>query len=89
LVVFGQIPINDVLVGRITRSEWRSRVYAFRYITTFTVASTAVPLIAWIHSDWGFSTLFAVLAVAAAFILVGVLMLPRDGVVLQSASPAE
>ena len=89
LVVFGQIPINDVLVGRITRSEWRSRVYAFRYITTFTVASTAVPLIAWIHSDWGFSTLFAVLAVAAAFIFAGVLMLPRDEVVLQSASPAE
>ena len=89
LVVFGQIPINDVLVGRITRSEWRSRVYAFRYIVTFTVSSTAVPLIAWIHSDWGFSTLFAVLAVAAGFILAGVLMLPRDGVVLQSASPAE
>ena len=89
LVVFGQIPINDVLVGRITRSEWRSRVYAFRYIVTFTVASTAVPLIAWIHSDWGFSTLFIVLAVAAAFILACVLMLPKGGVVLQQAAPAE
>ena len=22
--VFGQIPINDVLIGRVTRSEWRS-----------------------------------------------------------------
>ncbi len=89
LVVFGQIPINDVLVGRITRSEWRSRVYAFRYIVTFTVASTAVPMIAWIHSDWGFSTLFVVLAVAAVSILACVLMLPRGGVVLQQAAPAE
>ncbi len=89
LVVFGQIPINDVLVGRITRSEWRSRVYAFRYIVTFTVASTAVPLIAWIHSDGGFSTLFVVLAVAATFILACVLMLPKGGVVLQQAAAAE
>lgn len=86
LVVFGQIPINDVLVGRITRSEWRSRVYAFRYIVTFTVSSTAVPLIAWIHSDWGFSTLFVVLAIAAAIILACVLLLPKGGVVLQQAA---
>jgi len=88
LVVFGQIPINDVLVGRITRSEWRSRVYAFRYIVTFTVSSTAVPLIAWIHSDWGFSTLFVVLAIAAAIILVCVLLLPKGGVVLQPTAPS-
>lgn len=32
LVVFGQIPINDVLVGRIAHSDWRSRAYALRYI---------------------------------------------------------
>ena len=24
LVVFGQIPINDVLIGRVTNTEWRS-----------------------------------------------------------------
>ena len=89
LVVFGQIPINDVLVGRITRSEWRSRVYAFRYIVTFTVSSTAVPLIAWIHSDWGFSTLFVLLAIAAAVIFACVLMLPGGAVAPQQAAAAE
>jgi MFS family permease len=89
LVVFGQIPINDVLVGRITRSEWRSRVYAFRYIVTFTVSSTAVPLIAWIHSGWGFSTLFVVLAAAAFVILACVLALPKEVVVPHQAAPAE
>jgi MFS family permease len=76
LVVFGQIPINDVLIGRITRSEWRSRAYALRYIVTFTVSATAVPLIAWIHARWGFDNLFILLSVAAAFILIAVLMLP-------------
>lgn len=88
LVVFGQIPINDVLVGRITRSEWRSRVFALRYIVTFSVAATAVPMIAGIHSTWGFSMLFIVMAVAATLIFLSVLMLPSTAAVTGNA-PAE
>jgi len=92
LVVFGQIPINDVLVGRVTKSEWRSRVFALRYIVTFSVSASAVPLIAWIHVRGGFSTLFLVLAVAATAILAAVLMLPRDHHAIAAAAktaPAE
>ena len=77
LAVFGQIPINDVLIGRITKSAWRSRVYALRYIVTCTVMASAVPLIAWIHAGWGFAQLFQVLAVAASAIFLAVLLLPR------------
>jgi MFS family permease len=77
LVVFGQIPINDVLVSRVTQSEWRSRAYAFRYIVTFSVSAFSIPFIAWIHSRWGFDSLFIVLSVAAIFTFVSVLMLPR------------
>ncbi len=86
LVVFGQIPINDVLVGRMARSEWRSRAYALRYIVTFSVMASAVPLIAWVHGAWGFSTLFALLAVAALLIFVAVLLLPKSGEAMQHAS---
>ena len=92
LVVFGQIPINDVLIGRITRSQWRSRAYSLRYIVTFSVTATAVPLIAWIHAGWGFATLFLVLAAAAAAIFSTVLMLPRTGAVIVGqarSQPAE
>ena len=77
LVVFGQVPINDVLISRITRSEWRSRVYAFRYIVNFSVMASSVPLIAWIHARWGFDRLFIILSVAAACIFISVLMLPH------------
>ncbi|UCH19662.1 MAG: MFS transporter [Deltaproteobacteria bacterium] len=76
LVVFGQIPINDVLVGRITQSEWRSRVYALRYIVTFSVMASSVPFIAWVHARWGFDSLFIVLSTAATFVFVSVIMLP-------------
>ena len=78
LAVFGQIPINDVLVARMAQSEWRSRAYAIRYIITFSVMASAVPLIAWIHGTRGFTTLFRVLAVAAAAIFLAVLLLPRS-----------
>ncbi len=76
-VVFGQIPINDVLVGRMARSEWRSRAYALRYVVTFSVMASAVPFIGWIHANWGFTRLFSVLAFAALMIFAAVLLLPR------------
>jgi len=78
LVVFGQIPINDVLLGRITRSEWRSRMFACRYVVTLSVMASAVPLIAWVHATWGFERLFIVLGVAASLVFVAVLSLPRE-----------
>ena len=76
-VVFGQIPINDVLVGRMARSEWRSRAYALRYVVTFSVMASAVPFIGWVHANWGFSRLFSVLAFAALMIFAAALLLPR------------
>ena len=88
LVVFGQIPINDVLVGRITKSEWRSRVYSIRYIVTFSVMASTLPLIAGIHAGWGFDALFVVLAVAAGGIFAAVMLLPRAGAIVGQPSPA-
>ncbi|MEM7209174.1 MAG: MFS transporter [Pseudomonadota bacterium] len=86
LAVFGQIPINDVLVGRIAKSEWRSRAYALRYIITFSVMASAIPVIAWLHGTWGFNVLFIVLAAAAMLIFSATLMLPT--VEQRTAEPA-
>jgi len=83
LAVFGQIPINDVLIGRISKSEWRSRIFALRYIVTFSVMATTVPLISWIHSAWGFDKLFLILSVAAAIIVLSVSALPGKSTVIQ------
>ena len=81
-VVFGQIPINDVLVGRIARSEWRSRAYALRYVVTFSVMASAVPMIGWVHGNWGFERLFHILAIAALAIFSATLLLPARRVLL-------
>jgi len=76
LFVFGQIPINDVLVARMVKSEWRSRAYAIRYIVTFSVMALAVPFIAWIYGNWGFGMLFTILAITAFMIFLATLLLP-------------
>lgn len=87
LMVFGQIPINDVLVARVAASHWRSRLYAIRYIVTFSVMAGSLPLIAWVHSNWGFDLLFRILAVTAVGTLACVLMLPRTAAVTGKQEP--
>ncbi len=75
--VFGQIPINDVLIGRVVSTAWRSRAYAIRSFITFTVMASSLPLIAWIHANWSFSNLFILMAVIAGVITVAAWSLPR------------
>jgi MFS family permease len=87
LLVFGQIPINDVLIARISKSEWRSRAYAGRLIVSFGISATAIPLISYVYREWGFTTLFAIMAVLSAGVWLAVSFLPRRGAVL-SQQPA-
>jgi MFS family permease len=84
LMVFGQVPINDVLIGRVVRSEWRSRAYGIRYVVTFSVMASAVPLIAWVHGTWGFNRLFGLLAVSASLIFLATMFLPNSKQVVQN-----
>lgn len=77
LGAFGQIPINDYMIGRMARSELRASIYGVRYVVSFAVLAAALPLIAYIHGQWGFDMLFRVLAVAAAVIFAAVSLLPR------------
>ena len=75
LGAFGQIPINDYMIGRMARSEMRGSVYGARYVVSFVALAAALPLIAWVHGTWGFDMLFRILAGAAALIR----LITRDG----------
>ena len=76
LGAFGQIPINDYMIGKMAKSELRASIYGARYIVSFAVWAVVVPLIAWVHHNWGFDVLFYILAASALCILAAVLMLP-------------
>ncbi len=77
LAAFGQIPINDFMIGRMAQGDMRARIYGVRYVVSFTVLAAALPLIAFVYERWGFDTLFQVLSVAALLILAAVTQLPR------------
>lgn len=85
LGAFGQIPINDFLIGRMASGEFRARIYAVRYVVSFTVLAVTLPFVAVVYDNWGFDTLFRLLSVAALVILIAVACLPSR---LPSPAPA-
>jgi MFS family permease len=78
LGAFGQIPINDYMIGRMAKSELRASIYGVRYVISFLVLGAALPMIGWVHGRWGFDTLFMLLSVVAAVIFGAVSLLPRQ-----------
>lgn len=76
LGAFGQIPINDYMIGRLAKSELRASIYGTRFIVSFSVLAAVLPLIAWVHHNWGFDALFYILAASATAILCAVSLLP-------------
>lgn len=84
LGAFGQIPINDFMIGKMASGASRARIYAVRYVVSFSVLAASLPLIAFVYGTWGFDTLFVILAGAAGVILLAVASLPRQ---LPAAAP--
>ena len=77
LAVFGQIPLNDAIVGKYCADEYRARVLGVRYVVSLGVAAVAVPMIAALHrTEGGFRNVFFVLAALAAGILAASLFFP-------------
>jgi len=74
---FGQIPINDYMIGKTAAGAYRARIYGVRYVVSFSVLAVALPLIAFVYQNWGFDTLFRILAGAAVVIFIAVAALPK------------
>ena len=74
---FGQIPINDFMIGKTASGAYRARIYGIRYVVSFTSLAASLPLIAFVYQNWGFDSLFRILAGAAIVILAAVSILPK------------
>lgn len=76
--VYGQVVVNDMIIARAVPDAWRARAYATRYVLSFSTATLALPLVAWLHTPQaGLTPVFVVLAgfgaaVMAAALLYGV-----------------
>jgi len=87
LGAFGQIPINDFMIGKMASGGARARIYGIRYVVSFTALAAALPLISIVYQRWGFDTLFYVLSAAAMVIFALVSCLPGK-LPMASAAPA-
>ena len=89
LAVFGQIPLNDSIVGKYVADEYRARVLSVRYVVSLGVAAVAVPLIAVLHrTEGGFRNVFVVLAALAAGMLLASFFFPSRRSITQAQSAA-
>jgi MFS family permease len=77
LGAFGQIPINDYMIGKTASGAYRARIYGVRYVVSFTVLAASLPMIAFVYNNWGFDTLFRILAGAGIVLMCAVLSLPK------------
>jgi len=75
---FGQVTVNDAMVGKYTTEEWRSRAYAVRYFVGFTAAGASVGLVAWLYRQGGFVTMLHAFAGLCLFAIAAALILPRE-----------
>jgi MFS family permease len=75
---FGQVTVNDAMVGKYTTEEWRSRAYAVRYFIGFTAAGVSVGLVAWLYERGGFVTMLHAFAGLCLFAIAAALILPTE-----------
>jgi hypothetical protein len=73
---FGQIPINDFMIGKMASGPARARIYGVRYVLAFSVLAISLPLIAYVYEHHGFDALFRLMALSAAAIFLVTACLP-------------
>ncbi|MBN9008213.1 MAG: MFS transporter [Rhizobiales bacterium] len=82
---FGQVTVNDAMVGKYTSEEWRSRAYSVRYFIGFTAAGASVGLVAWLYEQGGFTTMLHAFGALCLLTIVAAIILPRE---IPTSSPA-
>ncbi|HEY7690568.1 MAG TPA: MFS transporter [Dongiaceae bacterium] len=77
LLVFGEIPVTDWLIGRHIAGAWQSRIFAVNYLFSLGVSALTFPMIGILYDLSGdFRILFLSLAACAAAVLATALALP-------------
>lgn len=76
--IFGQVTINDAMVGKYTSDEWRARAYSIRYFLGFTAAGASVGLVAALHERGGFTLMLQALGVLCLLVILGAIVFPDE-----------
>ncbi len=76
--VFGQVTVNDTMLGKYTVDEWRGRAYSARYFLGFTAAGLSVGLVSILYNQGGFDLMLKSIAALSLFTVLGALIFPQE-----------
>ena len=78
MLVFGEIPLVDFIIGRYGSAAWHSRMYALRHMLALGVGASAIPIVAYLHHlTGGFAAMFIVFAILVGAIVLMALLMPE------------
>ena len=78
VVIFGQVTVNDTILGKYTADEWRGRAYATRYFLGFTAAGLSVGVVSTLYNQGGFYLMLRAIAVLSLFTIAGAIIFPKE-----------
>ena len=79
LFVFGQIPINDVVLSRYIPDNRRGRILSMKFMLNLGVGASVLPICSFfLQNGYEIRMLFSVMSVIAIFALVAALILPNQ-----------
>jgi MFS family permease len=78
VAIFGQITVNDTMIGKYTAHEWRSRAYAARYFLGFTAAGLSVGLVSLLYNQGGFELMLKAIAGLSLLTVTGAIIFPKE-----------
>ena len=79
ICIFGQVTVNDAMIGKYTSDEWRARAYSVRYFLGFTAAGASVGLVAALHDRGGFTLMLQALGALCILVIIGAIFFPKEG----------
>lgn len=78
VALFGQVTVNDAMIGKYTSDRWRARAYSVRYFIGFTAAGASVGVVALLHAAGGFTLLLQALAGLCVLVVLAALAFPSE-----------
>ena len=78
VAIFGQVTVNDTMLGKYTADEWRGRAFAARYFLGFTAAGLSVGLVSILYNQGGFDLMLKSMAGLSLLTVVGAIVFPKE-----------
>jgi MFS family permease len=76
--IFGQVTVNDTMLGKYTSDEWRGRAFAARYFLGFTTAGLSVGLVSLLYDQGGFDLMLKAIAGLSLLTVLGAIIFPTE-----------